>query len=138
MRPSCPRCSKSEFSYRALLSVHPFEGEFTPAKIDCPSCGAGLRVTAWSRLFAAVAIVGVLVACMFLLGNLPFRVEQWQAILAGLGAVALYHFALWPMIVRLKPWSPFQYWLPKSRVVGYTVYLLIPLAFMVLILYLAL
>lgn len=137
MRPSCPRCMKSEFSYLALLSVHPHVFEFTPARISCPSCSAALRVTAKSRVLAAVVIAGSLIGCMILLGSLPFYLQKWQANLVALGVSAAYYFTAWPVIVRLKPWTPFQYWLPKSRLVGYTVYLLIPVALMAFLFYLA-
>jgi len=137
MRPSCPRCFRSEFPYRALLSVHPAAGESSPYCITCPSCGTELRVTAKSRLFAAVAIVGSFIGCMFLLGLSPVQLSKWQAVAVAMAILAAYYFAVWPLVVRFKPWSPFRYWLPKSRLIGYTVYLLIPVAMMALILYLA-
>ncbi len=137
MRPSCPRCLRSEFPYRALLSIHPGAGESSPYRITCPSCGTELRVTAKSRLFAAVAVVGSLIGCMFLLGLLPVQLRKWEAVAVAIAVLAGYYFAVWPRVVRLKPWSPFQYWLPKSRLTGYTVYLLIPVAIMAFLLYLA-
>ena len=137
MRASCPRCMKSEFSYRALLSAHPYFGEFSPTRITCPSCGVPLRVTARSRFLAAGAVVGSLIACMLLLGLLPIQLHKWQVILVALGVVTAYYFMVWPTIVRLKPWTPFQYWLPKSRLIGYFVYLVIPVALMASLLFLA-
>jgi hypothetical protein len=128
---------KSEFPYRELLSVHPSLGEFTPARITCPSCGTELRVTAKSRLFAAGAVFSSLLAGIFALVRLHIHLPEWQTTLLAFSAIAAYYFAIWPLIVRLKPWTPFQYWLPKSRLVGYSVYLLIPLALMVLLLCLA-
>jgi hypothetical protein len=57
--------------------------------------------------------------------------------LVALGLMAGYYFGLWPIAVRLKPWSEFHYWLPKSRLVGYSVYLLLPVALLALLLYAA-
>jgi hypothetical protein len=128
---------KSGFSYRALLSTHPYFGEFSPTRITCPSCGVALRVTAKSRLLAAGAIVGSLIGCMFLLGRLPVHLHKWQVFLAALGIFTAYYFIVWPAIIRLKPWTPFQYWLPKSRLIGYFVYLVIPVALMASLLSLA-
>jgi hypothetical protein len=137
MRASCPRCMKSELPYRALLSVHPYFGEFSPTRIICPSCGTSLRVTAKSRFLGAIAVVTSLVGCLLLLGRAPVHLPKWQAIFALVGVVAAYYFILWPVIVRLKPWSPFQYWLPKSRLVGYSVYLVVPILLIASLLLLA-
>ncbi len=75
---------------------------------------------------------------MVLLGLLPFNLYKWQVILVALGVVTAYYFMIWPTIVQLKPWTPFQYWLPKSRLVGYFVYLVIPVALMASLLFLML
>jgi hypothetical protein len=96
-----------------------------------------LRVTAKSRLSAAVAVVGSLIACIVVLGLWPAQLSKWQAIPVTLAVVAAYYLVIWPRVVRLKPWSPFQYWLPKIRLIGYTVYLVIPVAIMALLFYLA-
>ncbi len=137
MRPSCPHCMKSEFTYRTLLSVHPSVGESSPARISCPSCGMALRVTAKSRLVGAAAIVASLIGTIFLLARSPIQLREWQVILVALGVIATYFLAFWPLAVRFKPWTPFQYWLPRSRLVGYFVYLLLPVALMASLLYLA-
>jgi hypothetical protein len=137
MGPSCPHCEKSDFSYRALLSIHPRVGEFSPFSITCPSCGTALRVTAKSRLIGAAAVVGALIGSMLLLARSPIPLRDWQVILVAFGVIAAYYFAIWPVAVRLKPWAPFQYWLPKNRFSGYFAYLLLPVALMALLFYLA-
>lgn len=128
---------KTEFSYRALLSLHPYSGESTPSRITCPSCGTVLRVTATTRLISWCLVVGLPLATLFVLAWLPVLFKDWQVALAVLAVFSIYHFAAWPCIVRLKPWTPFEYWLPKRRVVGYMVYLLAPLSLMAIIFYLA-
>ena len=136
MGPSCPSCKRSDFSLKALRSVHPFPGEFSPSQIHCPTCGAALRITATSRIVAASLVVVFPVLMILIAGSLTALVE-WQ--LLGLMVVALagYYFAIWPVVVRLKPWTPFQYWLPNSRLVGYSVYLFFPIAIIALLLYAA-
>jgi hypothetical protein len=136
MRPSCPRCCKSGFTYGALLALHPYPGEFSPTKITCPTCGEVLRVTAKSRLLAAAAIVSILPLLAVAVAIFPSPLHEWQLVLLVLSLLAGYYFGLWPLAVRLKPWSEFQYWLPKSRPVGYSVYLLFPVSLIVLFLYL--
>jgi len=127
MGPPCPQCKKSDFSYRELLSVHPYPGEFSPARIMCPSCGAASRVTAKSRLLVVALIVFLAMTPVLLLAQAGIDLAKWQMIFVVVAFLAFYNLAIWPFIVRLKPWTEFQYWLPKSRLVGYSVYLLLPI-----------
>ena len=137
MWPSCPQCNKSDFSYRALLSVHPYPFEFTPASITCPSCGAALRVTTKSR-FLIFALAMILVpAPFYLLARWRVDLQEGQFPFVAIGIIVFYYLAIWPFVVRFKPWSAFQHWLPKSRLVGYSVYLLLPVATIALLMYLA-
>ena len=137
MGPSCPRCHKARFSYRALLGVHPYPGESSPIRIACPSCGEVLRVTAKSRFLGAAVVVSILPLLIVVTRLLLSPLHKWQLMLVALGLMAGYYFGLWPIAVRLKRWSEFQYWLPKSRLVGYSVYLLLPVALLALLLYAA-
>lgn len=137
MNSICPNCKESEFKYRELLGVHPYPGEFTPASICCPSCGTKLRVMIRSRLLGAVLFLGSIFLSLFLLSHASMHASDWQVATVGLCAMGIYYLLLWPAIVQLKAWTPFQYWLPKSRLVGYSVYLLLPIALMVTLLYLA-
>lgn len=81
--------------------------------------------------------MGLVIASAMLLAALPMTLQEWQFLVAILSVMAAYYFAVWPLVVRLKPWSDFQYWLPKSRLVGYSVYLLLPLGITALALYIA-
>ena len=137
MKPSCPRCCKSSFAYKALLAVHPYPGERSPAKINCPTCGEVLRVTARSLLLGAAVIVSILPLLAVLVSLLPNPLDGWQLALVASTLMAGYYFAFWPLAVRFKPWSEFQYWLPESRLVGYSGYLVLPLAVIALILLVA-
>lgn len=137
MGPSCPQCKKSDFSYRELLSVHPYPVEFSPARISCPSCNAALRITAKSRLVAVTLILFFAIAPVFMLAWAGLDLSKWQIILVVAAFLAFYNLAIWPQVVRLKPWTEWRYWLPKSRLVGYTVYLLIPIATIALLFFLA-
>ena len=137
MGPPCPQCKKSGFSYRALLSIHPYPGEFSPAGITCPSCEAALRVTAKSRLMAVALLLFLVAVPVVVLAWSGVELHEWQVFFVAAGSMVFYYFAIWPYVVRLKPWTAFQYWLPKSRLVGYFVYLLLPVATIALLFYLA-
>lgn len=134
MGPSCPECGKSSFTYRSLLAVHPYRGEFNPARIICPSCGTELRVTTASRLLSAAIFLASVFGVAALLVLTALDIPRWLTFVIIIGTMCTYFFAIWPLTVRFKPWTPFRYWLPKSRLVGYTVYLLLPVALMVLVL----
>ena len=135
MGPSCPRCEKSEFSYQALLDVHPYRFELSPARITCPACGLVSRVTSKSRVFAAFILIGLFVSC-FLIVGMWISLQKWQMAVLGIICVVLYYFAIWPAMVRLKPWTEFHVWQPKNRLLGYFVFLL-PAALVALGFYLA-
>jgi hypothetical protein len=136
MGPRCPQCHRSEFSFRALQSVHPYPGEFSPARIVCPSCRAALRVTAMSRVASAFVCLGILAVLVALALKIGVSFQGWRVVPLLVAWVANYSIA-WIFIVRLKPWTPFRYWLPKSRVIGYTVYFGMPVAAIVFVLTLA-
>jgi len=133
MKPECPNCRHSAFTYRALLAVHPYPGELTPARIPCPKCGNTLRVTTGSRLLASAALFVLLVVAITLMSGLAIELSLFQAMLVSVGTFNIYFLAVWPLTVRLEPWSEFQYWLPRSRLLGYTVYLIIPVSLLVLL-----
>jgi hypothetical protein len=128
---------KSDFSYGALLAVHPAPGESSPFSITCPSCGAALRVTAKSRFLAAGLIICSYIVLVITLWQSTTKLAGWQVTALVLAILAAYYLVAWPLIVRFKPWSPFQYWLPKSRLVGYFVYLIAPLGIMASLFFLA-
>jgi hypothetical protein len=136
MGPQCPKCHRADFSFRALLVVHPYPGEFSPALIRCPSCGAELRVTAKSRLASAVVCLGILAGLAVLAAKTGVSLDGGAFVALLVAWVGLYAMA-WLYIVRLKPWTPWQYWLPESRVVGYSVYLGLPVALLVALIGLA-
>ena len=136
MGPRCPYCQQSAFSYRALVAVHP-SAHVIPEKIVCPSCHAELRVTAMSRLTGALAFLATMAAVVLFALAADIKSQSWEFVVAILLGFVLYSI-VWTLIVRLKPWTPqFQYWLPKSRVVGYSVYLLMPVVMIGVLLYLA-
>ncbi len=137
MGPNCPTCKKSEFSYRAVRSLHPFVAEFQPTSIQCPSCGDVSRITTKSRMAAAFLVLAFTIAPPAVMLWLQANASGWLFVISGFAGLAFYYFAIWPFIVRLKPWSEWQYWLPKSRLVAYSVYLLLPVGTLVLMVYLA-
>ena len=112
MRPRCPCCQRSQFSYSALRAIHPFPGEVIPSELVCPACKAALKVTIWSRVSGLLlAVVPVVVVATTLKEHT--HVATWVVPAAAMLWFALYYFALWPNVVRLTLWSP--YWLPGTK-----------------------
>ena len=138
MKPSCPCCGKADFTYRALLQIHPAPGEFAPFSVTCPSCGESFRVTTASRLLGGGVLMGLFFALAAIFWRSAHLPSQWHILALAASTVASYYFFAWPLLVRFKPWTPFRYWLPKSRLVGYSVYLFLPLVIMALVIYLSL
>jgi hypothetical protein len=60
----------------------------------------------------------------------------WQFVAMFLGTIALDVFILWPLIVRFKPWAPFQIRVAESPYFGIAVFLLLPVGAVGMFLYL--
>jgi len=90
-----------------------------------------------SRLLSATVVLLLVIASGVLLVKAGNHLYRWQILIVVAGILAFYYLAIWPLVVQLTPWTDFQYWLPKSRLVGYSVYLLLPVAAIALFLYLA-
>lgn len=43
-----------------------------------------------------------------------------------IGLFMIFWFATYPVFLRVKPYKKKEIWLPKSRIIGYLVYLLLP------------
>lgn len=103
MKPPCPWCTKPGYSYRALLSVHPYRGEVSPASITCANCGEDSRITATSRLLAIVFAVATALGPLLLLAMAGADLPVWQIALVPIVGLAFYYFVIWPVVLRLKP-----------------------------------
>ena len=89
-----------------------------------------------SRVVGALVIFGLLFGPIALAIQTGISLDGWRIAALSIASLGLY-FIAWIKIVRLKPWTPWQYWLPNSRIVGYSVYLGLPLVAIVLVLFLA-
>jgi CXXC-20-CXXC protein len=126
---TCPNCGCSKFPYKLLLNSYSARGWNRPIK--CPSCKHNLQVTVVSKLaFALASLVLPFAGIVLVLHESPSIVVADSI---GISIAALSIFVIAPTIVQFKLWAPYRYWLPKSRVVGYSVYLLLPIALMVLL-----
>ena len=67
----------------------------------------------------------------------PVALQEWQLHLGSFVILGFCYLGIWPLVVRFKPWTPFQYWLPKSRLLGYAIYLLFPVALILFTMYAA-
>jgi hypothetical protein len=126
---TCPNCGCSKFPYTLLLTSYSARGWGRPIK--CPSCKHTLQVSVISKLAAGLALLILPFAGIVLVSHESHSVVVGDSI--GISMAALSMFLIAPTIVRFKPFAPYRVWLPKSRVVGYSVYLLLPVALMVLL-----
>lgn len=119
-------CGKCEFGYGEILSLAPGHVEFEPSSVICSLCGVRLRITTRSRIKFSLVIFVTIFGGLVLFGYMNPKLSLLAYVVVG-GSIALTSYLLvWPMQVELEKWSPFNYWLPKSRLVGYGVYLLLP------------
>lgn len=132
----CPHCD-APMSLPALSFV-PLQFGSKRHAFYCECCDKPSMLSLRSRLTGAIAVLALsAVAVLFAL-----QLNDEAASLAVIGAGALAGFVLGgllssrlPALVRQE--NPFQYWLPKSRVAGYAVYLLLPVSILALLLFLA-
>jgi len=137
VKPRCPHCGKPAFKYLVLAQTF-FPSRSGPKPIRCPSCGGYACLSRQSQLVWVLLFLFA-VATIAAVAKLNSNLTS-----AGvyLFSVAVYIFwtlawaSVWPWIVKLQSWqhhldSGSKPWLPKSRMVGYLVYLLLPIAVMV-------
>jgi len=130
-------CKKYKLSYREVLSLSPGPIELQPICFKCPVCDEAFRITWGSRAEFFCWLTIFLVGAIY--GSTYFDSKNsgiWLLVIPAF-PLGLSYFVVWPMIVRLEPWAPFEIWLPKSRLVGYSVYLLLPASVILGLLFLA-
>ena len=120
-----------------MLSLSPGPIELQPICFKCPVCNGEFRITWGSRVafftWLTILLVGAVVWSTYLAPEIS---DIWLLALPAF-ALGLSYFVVWPMIVRLEPWVPFVTWRPRNRIVGYSVYLLLPASIILGLLFLA-
>lgn len=126
----CRICTDQNISYWELLKLAPLPYQWSPPAISCPKCQVKLGASNWSRsLFILGLSVSLIVGQILLTPVVNNFVEALDisSYSVSILVMATFYIAIWPSIIRLQEWKPYKKpWLPKSRVVGYTVYLVIP------------
>ena len=138
MRARCPTCKKSQFSRKSLRSVFPDRSEaIRPASITCPACGSASRITSKSRIGGVILTAIFAGAPYFIIHWIGVDLNPWQMGLSSIVGGFFFIIVIWPSVVQLEPWSEWSNLLPRSRLVGYSLYLLLPVAVIILCFYLA-
>lgn len=102
-----------------------------PGSITCPNCGKRLRITRGSRLLFVFLLLSSVIATAVVCAKYTMGLAEPFFLAITASVAALIYLVVWPCVIRVEKWASFRYWLPKSRLVGYTVYLLLPILFLV-------
>lgn len=135
MNLSCPICGNYILSYKEKMTLAPLPNQFSLPTVKCKSCGELLCSTFLSRLILVSLTFGVILKIGFYFDDPKLSGFQFSVMFLSVGS--LFYFGIWQFIVRLKKWRPPEEYLPKSRLVGYSLYLILPITLMITLLYLA-
>lgn len=128
MKIKCKICDKHTLTYKEKMSLVPQPYQFQVPKIECAGCKGELAATESARIIFVLTLIPSLICSIFILAKLLPNISYITVTATLLTIIALFYFAIWPTIITLKEWEPFKYWVPKNRIVGYSLYLLIPLS----------
>jgi len=128
MKKKCPICNQHFFKYKELLTVTPQPFQFTPASLDCPRCKAKIGSTVFSKFICGVILISSLIGGMIGLANFFPNLSKPEIAIFTLTVMALNFRIFWPATIRLKNWETMEDILPKSRAIGYLLFLIWPVA----------
>jgi len=111
------------------MRLAPMPNQWVLPSVTCQSCGEYLCATLLSRIAFVILAIGVILKVSFYFENPKLTGLQFSAMFLTVGT--FFYFGVWPFMVRLKKWVPLEKYLPKSRVVGYGVYLVLPIIFII-------
>ncbi len=146
MRTSCANCLTYKLSYKQKLKISPSWGYVS--FLECPNCKTIICSTFLSRLLFILFLLLATINLGLYSKSLDLTNVQLSIIVASIFVLA--YFIVWPIIVRTKKWKPLEDYLPtfrivgwlenglpKSRIVGYFLFLLLPIFFMVCCIFVA-
>jgi hypothetical protein len=144
VNPQCPHCRKSTVSYLLLLRTF-FQSRHRVDRIECPSCGGYACLSRQSMGVWLLLVVLFPIPILAALAKLRWGLLRSAGPYSGGVFYVFWMLAwasVWPWIVKFQSWDHYVHsgwkpWLPKSRIVGYSVYLLLPIIFMVMLFALA-
>ena len=122
---SCPHC-KNRLKFIDILGMD----NWSPTV--CSNCNRLCMATDSSLIFWFVSFIALISVLLF-----------WVSVYTEINKVMTIGIALviWPLtfpvMVRAKKFKQRKYWLPKSRLLGYFIYLVVPITVIVLALVLA-
>jgi uncharacterized integral membrane protein len=139
----CPKCRGYKITVDEAEHLLPTKASTEdPPGITCKKCHAKLKAT-WGSILLFMGLLLAVASTLVSLSeyavrvsHVPLKFETPILILAAIVGYFLCYRLMWPRIIRLDEWAPRKYWLPKSRIVGYSVYLLLPIAVIMLLFYL--
>lgn len=137
MRKKCPICSEQYFNYEELLTLTPQPLQFSPASLDCPCCKEKLGSTVFSKFMCGFILVFSLIGGMLGLAVLFPDLSKIGITVYALTTMVLNYRVIWPSIIRLKKWETIEDLLPRSRLIRYTLFLILPILFIMLLFTLA-
>ncbi len=120
----CPRCNHKLPLLDAIVLDNWRPTVCQNCKLACKATTSSLLI--WLSIFIAVS------------GITLFLISMYAEISKSIAAVvALIYWPITaPLFVKATKFKPMQYWLPQSRIVGYLVYLVLPVSMIALVIYL--
>ena len=128
MKIHCPNCKEYSLSYWEKMYLAPKKDIVLPSVI-CKNCQFRIGATSASRFGFIVLFIFCIVLSAFIVVKL--NLESIYTLISLLISLSASYFLVWPYIIRVKPWCDFKYYLPENRLVGYSIYLFIPVTFIV-------
>jgi hypothetical protein len=113
------------------MELTPKTFQFTPPHFMCPKCQEKLGSTELSRFYCVIALVLTLLFSLIVSGKVISGLSELLMTVVitifVLINLKINQYILWPFIINLKKWETLQSSLPKSRFVGYSLFLVLPI-----------
>lgn len=132
----CVYCNNYTLSYQQKRLLTPKVFQFTPASVECPKCQEQLGSTEVSRALCVLSLIATLLACMIALGGSAENISMPMVSFIVVICYSINNYFLWPKLIRIKKWQTLSDSLPKSRLVGYLIFFVLPVCFIIGLLYL--
>jgi hypothetical protein len=128
MRHRCFNCGYS-LSHAERVELTPKTFQFTPPHFICPNCQEKLGSTELSRFVCVLALLFSLFATVIVISGFSLSKSFMPVVMMVFVLINLKinQYIIWPFIVNLKKWETLQASLPKSRLVGYSMFLVMPI-----------
>ena len=119
------------------MKLAPLPNQWEAPGIWCGNCKEYLSSTSLYRALFLILIFASIIWSAISLDNSDLNLSSFQLTAMVFVGALVYWFVIWPLFLKVKKWQPPYYYLPKSRIVGYFLYLVIPVLFLFGLLFLA-